>query len=307
MRTVFCALFVDNGAAIVTVVSNRVEKYRLLPDRAHPERLWSCKIKHCLYLVEVWACDSIIATDTSGRHFGINTNSGKILWQTEPVGEGDRGVLLPDGTFLFASWKGVTQQLNPANGKTSEKFLWFGTQLRQLTLSQSGNRLTVVAQIPAKSDRDPVGEELCELDIGRAELREMLPNSFSNGMYISPDGRRVLCRYLGERDVSNGHRCEIKWVLREVDSGKTICERIFAPTSQSFLYPIWSPDGQLIASKSDQAHLFLSAESLKSLTHVAAKFPGDPAFDPVGTHVCLCRQNNTKIVRVADLLEQASS
>ncbi|WP_117191298.1 PQQ-binding-like beta-propeller repeat protein [Rhizobium terrae] len=303
MKTVDLALFVDGGAAIVTVDGNRIERHSLerTPEgRIEPTRLWTARVRYCCHLVEAPEAGRIVATDTSGRHFGLCRDTGEILWQTEPVGEGDRGTLLADGTFLFATWNGLLQRLDPRDGSRVREPFRVGSQLRVLHLVPGTDFLTVVRLIPARSDRDPVGEVLCGLDVETFEMRELTDNTFASGMYISPGGSRILCRYIIADPIYEIGRRPSKWVMRDRATGSSLCEHVFAPRP-SFSRPVWSPEGRWIAFSSAEAHLFLSADGLVPFARVPGKFPGRPAFHPAGTEICLCRKDDCTIIATAQL------
>lgn len=303
MKTVDRALFVDGGASIATVVNNQVEKHALRRDadgRLVPTRLWAAKIRYCCDLVEAPEQGRIIATDTSGRHFGLHHSTGDVLWDTAPIGEGDGGVLLADGTFLFATWRGLLRQLDPRDGREVFRPFQVGSQLRTLHLTRTKDMLTVVRLIPARSDRDPVGEVLCSLDIRTKKMRELTGNTFTHGMHVSPDGAKVLCHYLITDPVYQIWERPSKWVVKDISTGASLCQRVFGPEPY-FSQPVWSPDARWIVFSSSDAHLFLSAETLKPAALIPGKFPGRPAFHAAGTDVCLCRKDDAVIIPVEEL------
>ncbi|MGJ8624483.1 MAG: TolB family protein [Yoonia sp.] len=307
MKTVYRAFFADSGCSLITIVSNRVEKHSLSQtdqDELRPSKLWTAKIKHCVNVVEASQANRLVATDTNGRHFGLCSKTGDILWQSASIGEGDPGLIVKyqsklswsQEVFVFATWSGVLQRLDPTSGKEIEKPTDFLSQFRGLQLTSDPQRLFVTCLVPAKSDSDPVGETLNLLDLKTNKIREVVSNTFSRGINVSPTGRKALFVYLA--DGASGlisDRSE-RWEIKDIETGSTLCERTFAP--KEFFSPnaVWSPNGQFVATSNKVGHLVFSADTLETVVSVEGQQAERPVFHPSGTHICLCRANDTKIV-----------
>lgn len=307
MRTVDSAFFLENGSSLIAIVGNRIEKHGLSQtdqDELRPSRFWSATIKDCVNFVEASQANRLVATDTSGRHFGLCSKSGDILWQSSGVGEGDPGLVISCRSrevFVFATWSGVLQRLDPANGKDVVKPMDFLSQFRGLQLTLNPQRLFITSLVPAKSDSDPVGETLNLLDPETNKMQEVASNTFSRGISVSPTGKKALFVYLAEGASGSMFDRSERWEIKDVGTGSKLCERTFQPKEFFSHKAVWSPDGQYIATASKVGHLILSADTLETVVSVAGKQAKRPAFHPSGTHICLCRADNTKIVAMNTL------
>lgn len=298
MRTVDHALFVDDGNALITNVSNRVEKHRLRRNskgELKPEKLWSTKISYCSSVIEAPDQDRVIATDTSGAHFGLTLTTGEIRWRKVPVGEGDAAVITSRSTFLFSNWQGVLQELDPEDGREVSAPIRYASKLRRLQINSDKSQISALCLIPAKSDDDPVGQTLCTLDLGTNRLREIVPNTFSDDMTLSPDGSRLLSIYFV--DAPSGETVQ-RCVVNDIKTSETLSERTLAIGQFVSRFAAWSPDGNIIASACHDGHIFLSCDDLSTIAFVPGRFANQPAFHPASTDVCLCRKNDSKIVPV---------
>ena len=242
MKTTFRAFFIHDGNSIISLVSNRVEKHALVPkgnSELSPRKTWTAKIKNCLYVVEAPKAERLIATDTSGRHFGLCCETGDILWQSDALGEGDAGLVVASleksrcsqEVFVFATWSGVLHQLDPANGKHLVEPADFLSQFRDMRLISSSQSVYVTTIVPAKSDIDPVGEKLNEINLRTNKLTEVLRNTFSHGIKVSPNGDRALYFYIDDDSTRLEADCVERWEVKNIKSGSTICRRTFVDSA----------------------------------------------------------------------------
>lgn len=312
MKTVYRAFFVEGGESLITLVGNNVEKHRLsanVQGQLLPSRVWATKIKHCVNIVEAPQANRLIATDTIGRHFGLCSETGTIIWQSIKIGEGDPGTIVKYQTevsqskevFVFATWEGVLQRLDPVDGTDIAEPQDFQHQLRGLQTIPDAKSLFVTSLVPAKSDSDPVGEILNLLDPKTNILREVVPETFSLTIKVSLSGEKALFVYSETGPSGSVHARLERWVIKDLRTGSIVCERTFEPFEALYYKAVWSPDGHHIATASKAGHLLISAGTLETVAMVDGKQAQTPAFHPAGTHICLCRSNNTKIVPVTFL------
>lgn len=312
MRTVFRAFFVDGGCSLIILVSNRIEKHALSQTERgelRPSKLWTAKIKDCLDVVEAPHANRMIATDTSGNHFGLCSRTGDILWRSDRIGEGDSGVIVEFRTkvlrsqevFVFATWSGVVQRLDPSSGKDIAMPTQFYSQFRDLHLTSGSQLLFVTCLVPAKSDNDPVGRTLNLLDLGTNEVREVASSTFSQRIMVSPDGEKAVFVYLVEGASGSMFDRSERWEIKDIRTGSTLCERVFEQKDMLRQKAVWSPNGRYIATAGKAGHLILSAETLETVASVEGEYAQRPAFHPSGSHICLCKNNNTKIVAMNKL------
>jgi hypothetical protein len=317
MKTVYRAFFIENGASLITLVSNHVEKHELSATEKGelvPNKLWTAKIKHCVNVVEAPQAKRLVATDTSGRHFGICSATGEILWQSKAIGEGDPGIIFEDRAkptgseevFVFVTWPGVLQRLSPDSGKDAAQPVKLSSKLRGLQVISDDQRLFITGLIPAQSDSDPVGENLNLLDYSTNELIEVASNTFSMGIKVSPSGETALFVYLAEGASGLRSDRSERWEIKDIQSGMKLCERTFKP-GEFFSYDaVWSPDSQFIAARNSKrdGHLILTADTLETVALIEGRNAERPAFNPQGTHICLCRADNTAILPIDTLISR---
>lgn len=307
MKTIYRAFFADNGCSLITIVSNRLEKHRLsqtAQDVLTSDKLWTAKITHCVNVVEAPQAGRLVATDTSGRHFGLCSMTGDILWTSGRLGEGDPAVVVehaaedggPNEVFVFATWKGMLHRLDPKTGQEAEKPVDLRSKLRDLHLTSDGQRLFVTRLVPAISDTDPVGRTLNLLDLKTNTTKVVAPNTFTCRNIVCPAGQKTLFVYITDPPSGLMSDRSERWEVKDIATGSLLAARTFAP--REFFSPnaVWSPDGKSIATTKRDGHLIFDAETLETKASVPAQRAERPAFHPSGSHICLCQANKTKIV-----------
>lgn len=313
MNHVFRALFIEQGTAIIAISNDSISKYSLSQNDQGdlaPSRLWEIQIEYCANVVEAPKAGRLIASDTSGRHFGLCRETGSVLWKSKPVGEGDPGCIVehrtdgasPHEEFVFVTWSGLLQRLDPKGGQEIERPTKFVSQFRGLQFASQSQKLFLTCLIPAKSKADPMGETLNLLDLKSAKVREVTAETFSVGISVSPTGNRALFFYLSKDESTSMTGALERWEIKDIESGKTISERTFPSQEIMRFNTIWSPDEKYIATSDNSGHLILSAETLRTLVTIEGKYPKLPSFHPSGTHICLCRAEDTCIVPIQRFL-----
>ncbi|MGB3280938.1 MAG: hypothetical protein WBA92_17260, partial [Pseudorhodobacter sp.] len=207
--------------------------------------------------------------------------------------------------FVFAAWSGVLQKLVVATGHDATPPVKLPSNLRGLQVISYDQCLFVTRLIPARSDNDPVGESLCRLDYRTNALHEVLSSSPSMRIKVSPKGRKALFVYLAEGESRERSDRSERWEIKDIQSGKTFCERHFDPGTFISADAVWSPEGQYIAARNQKrdGHLILSTDTLDTVAAIAGtKRAERPAFHPLSTHICLCRADNTAILAMDRLL-----
>lgn len=314
MKTVFRALFVENGRSLITIVRGRVEKHSLRETEQgdwQSDKLWSAKIPHGTHIVEAPQANRIVATDTSGKHYGLCRDTGEILWHTKKVGEGDSGLIwsqrekrsLPPEEFVFATWRGLVQRLDPIDGKEVAPLVQFPTQLYNLHLTSNDQRWFVESSIPPTTDSGQVVQALNLLDLEAGTMQEVMQtDGYTNAIRVSPDGEKALLVYAATGPEGTSER----WEIKDLQTGATLHERTFEPRASFGSRSVWSPDGRYIAAANiatinEGRHRILAADTLDVLGSFDGKQVERPAFHPDGRHVCLCRAGNTTIMPLSML------
>ena len=312
MEQIYRAYFTENGHALITLSGHRVEKHALSQAKngeLKPSLIWASTLENCVNVVEAPQSGRLVATDTSGRHFGLCPKTGDHLWQSESVGEGDPGVVVAppqsQERFVFATWSGILQQLDPATGTEIASQRAFLSQLRGLQATKDARELFVTVLVPAKSDSDPVGEVLSVIDLVALRMREVSLPTFSRGIFPCPTGQKAL--FVSLVDDPGGARFNRSehWQIMDLTDGKMRGERTFGPKEILSRNAVWSPDGQFIATAEGGRHLMISAQTLEICGTVVGDGVERPAFHPAGTHICLCRAHDTQIVPISALLSDA--
>lgn len=314
MNTVDRATFIENGRAVVALVSNRIETYDLSgaddTDLA-PTPRWGAKMSHCVDVVEAPVAGVVICTDTSGRHLALAIDTGAVLWQTKAVGEGDCGLVIADPTgqaatgeaFVYASWKGMLQILDPTTGAVLDRPEQFDPaqfSVRQLHRDTSGQLSVVLGH------RGPEGwvvhNSLCRLDPISWNTTEIMPLNDVDTARLAPDGSKLLAVELVVPCPGERTRNFERWTVRSVGNRRVLATRDMLPGQFSRLASGWGPRGNHIWTKREESVLLLDPMTLETKTEVPINRYRQPAFHPAGQHVLTCTGRKTRVMPLGAVL-----
>jgi hypothetical protein len=308
LRVLDRATYLVDNQSLIGLVSNRIERFDLIrdtPKKIRTQKRWSVKHKYVFSVVHAVEAGIIIATNTSGAHFGLNESSGELIWSTDPIGNGDSGVMLPDGRFAFASWSGFMQFLNPSTGRPHGRNVQFLTQLRGLQVVEPSGRL-IVRQSRLSEPEGRVWQAVSELEITSGALRQISPETTGQDIWVDPNAEFFLSRkILGRFDKIKKKVAPSRFELVRLGDDKPVCSQTYETSEVGLNGPTWTPDGKNIVltpfQRTHSGFLFLNAQSLKKQFFFPSKDSRSIAFGKVESEAILCGAPNSKIVNLSEL------
>ena len=289
LKTAYSGVILSNEAAIFVVTQRRIKRFDVAenPSGIRARQAWSTAITHGSHVLLYVEDTFLIVTDTSGAHYGLSVETGEILWETKPVGEGDVGVILDDGSFLFASWDGAIQHLDPESGHDLTAPRNLDRQMRNLHVTDNGS-LFFVEYVRSTVDTLPGKERLCRLDWPSLNCM-ILANSVDGAkVAVSPDGRRIA---LVESDNT------LK--IRRLSSEQTEYQTELPGPMHYYGQPVWSANSQQIAVVIENGHALFLVENLELISIFHSSYPAPAVFSPTASLVLLCDWSDAKLVRNA--------
>jgi len=308
MKRVDRAFFIEGGAAVVTLVSNRIEAHDLTGDAAGTltaSLRWQAKMTHAIHVVEAPDTGVVICTDTSGRHMALEARTGAERWRTTRSGEGHAGIVVPDLTgtgtggemFVYVTWTGAMQWLDPVTGAAMGKPEGFEFGIRHLRQDTEG-RMWVI-----RSDRYQDGQKatraLARLTLAPPDLTDVVRLDDDDAACVTQDGGRVLTAGLQVPDPAVGEGRFERWRVLAVPGGETLASRDFAPEQFGRFGMQLSPDGRHALGVIGTRALVLDMETLATVAELACGVGRVPAFHPGGRHLLVCDGTCTRIVPIA--------
>lgn len=308
LRVLDRATYLVDNQSLIGLVSNRIERFDLIrdtPKKIRTQKRWSVKHKYVFSVVHAVEAGIIIATNTSGAHFGLNESSGELIWSTDPIGNGDSGVILPDGRFAFASWSGFMQFLNPSTGRPHGRNVQFLTQLRGLQVVEPSGRL-IVRQSRLSEPEGRVWQAVSELEITSGALRQISPETTGQDIWVDPNAEFFLSRkILGRFDKIKKKVAPSLFELVRLGDEKLVSSQTYETSEVGLNGPTWTPDGKNIVltpfQRTHSGFLFLNAQSLKKQFFFPSKDSRSIAFGKVESEAILCGAPNSKIVNLSEL------
>lgn len=305
MNVLDFAFFLSGDQSLIGLVSNRVVRFDLNRDDARKVQSqirWTAKLKYISNVVHAPEAGVVIATDTSGAHFGLSEKNGNQIWSTDPVGEGDPGIILPDGRFAFASWRGLMQFLNPATGRREGEHIQFLTQLRGIQKVGPNGRI-IVRQSRLSEPDGRVWQAVAELDVASGKLRQITGELSDRQIWVDPTALFILSREaLGRYDKVAKKGPPVRLELTSLSSGRLISSQNYRSDDTGTLGPAWSPDGEYIALMPSRpgyrGTLFLNAKSLEKQYFIPSKDLRSLTFGNVNSEVVFCQSPKSTIIQM---------
>lgn len=291
LKTAYHAAFLSDDTAVFVVTQRRIKRFDITqqPSGLRVRQAWSTAITHGSSVLLSADETVLMTTDTSGAHYGLSVATGEILWTTRPIGEGSSGVILGDGSFLFVSWRGTVQHLNPKSGQevTPSRHLG-GHMYTGLQVADDGS-LTIIESLRPASDHLPVSRRLCRMDWPSMNY-DILQGELDHGaqVAISPDGSRV---------ALSGPDNSIR--VRHLRSQEKELRQELPGPAYYNCKPVWSGDSQNIAVVFAKGHALFRAGTLQLTTVSNSPYPNPAVFSPYAKLAVLCDWENAKLVQNA--------
>ena len=308
LRVLDRATYLVDNQSFIGLVSNRIERFDLIrdtPNNLRTQKRWSVKYKYVSNVVHAAEAGVVIATKTSGAHLGLSVISGEQIWSTDPIGEGDSGVMLPDGRFAFASWSGSMQFLDPSTGRSDGKTIQYLTQLRGLQVVKPSGRV-IVRQSWLSGSEGRLWQAVSELEITSGALRQISSETTGKDIWVDPKAEFVLSReILGPFDKIKKRVAPSLFELVQLGDERPVSSQTYETREVGLLGPKWTPDGRNIvltpSSREHSGFLFLDAKSLNKRFFVPSKDSRSIEFGTVEAEAILCSAPNSRIVKLSEL------
>ncbi len=313
----FGAVFAKDAEFLYYNGQRKIRKARLIARSGCAPRVvedWAVPITHSSTLTLSADENVLIVTDTAGGHYGLLAETGEILWRSVAIGEGDAGIILPDESFLFASWEGALQRIDPTDGKAVVKPLRHDHQIRKLQFAPALACAFYRRILPADSERSRPSQSLWRLDVDTLEGREILPLSECNDIAVDPTGKFAVMvddLLFGARPPSmslleyllSEKNTQFDVCIHDLATQKVVQSRRFHFSDLTFTKLRWSPGGRIICFASGKGFGFLRRGDLEPFAFVPARFSSDVTFSADGTLMFLTAWETSTLLRVADLVD----
>ena len=292
LKTAYRAAVLSDDTAVFVVTQRRIKRLEISEQLSglRVRQTWSTAITYGSHVLLSADETILIVTDTSGAHFGLSIANGEILWETKPVGEGDAGALLNDGAFVFVTWDGMIQHLDPKSGQELSPTRKLDRQVRRLHVDSNG-LLSLVEYVRSANDALPGTWRLLRMDW--PSLNCVIRDSKIDGgkIALSPDGTRI---------ASGGSSNSLQ--IRSVGNAQTEFKQELPGPAHYNSRPVWSADSKLIAVAIEYGHSIFSVESIEVISLSNSPYPEPASFSRSAVFVVLCDWSDAKIVKLSRMI-----
>lgn len=289
LKTAYSGAILSNDTAVFVITQRRIKRFDVTehPSEIRAQQAWSTAITHGSHVLLSVEDTILIVTDTSGAHYGLSVATGEILWETKPIGEGDIGVILNDGSYLFASWGGTVQQIDPEGGYDLTPTRNLDRLMKNLHADGNG-LLSFVEFVRSDVDTLPGKHRLCRLDWPSMDCIILKDEIDRAKVAISPDGSRIAL-------VEPYNSLMIRRLGSEQFDFKQELPGFMHYNGQ----PVWSADSQKIAVVFEDGHALYLVENLELISFSRSSYPAPAVFSPTARLVLLCDWSDAKLLQNA--------
>lgn len=309
------AVFAKNGEFLFCNGVRKVRKARLLAGTDGAPRMveaWAKPIIHSSMLTLGADEKVLIVSNTAGVHHGMKVETGEVQWRSAAIGEGDTGIILPDQSFLFASWDGALQRIDPRDGKAVVTAPRPDHQIRQLQYSPALGCVFYRRIIPADGIRSRPSQSLWRLDVETLEGTEALPLSFDANIAVDPSGKFAVSMTglaaeaqpseIGRLDDARSEKvARFDVCLYDLSTWKVMRRRQFLVAKLVVKKLRWSPDSGMICYASSKGFGFLRCCDLEPFAFVPSRFSSDVSFSADANLIFLSDWERSALLSVGDL------
>lgn len=298
----FSAIFLADGNALYSHGQRRVRK-QALQDRPgkvpHRTDLWSVGITHSSCLTLTQDQTRLLVSDTSGGLHALDAATGALLWRNKPLGESNRGLILPDGSYLQVTRSGLAVRIDPATGAELSRRPPTDRMMTEVVHIAGSASLIYSGCTPFDADKT-FDQAVRRLDLRDGISHALRPVRHRIMLATSPDGRRLASResFL----ASDGKTAMTDVRIEDTASGRILAQRI-VPRGTQYERALSWPDARFVCHGDGDGFWFLNPTDLSPLALVPLAYAADATFSPDGTLVFLSGWEGSLLLRLADLGE----
>lgn len=296
----FSSIFSADGHALFSHGLRKVRKQALQDRPGKAPRLtdlWSVGITHSSSLTLTQDQTRLLVTDTSGGLHALDATTGALLWRNKPLGESNRGLILPDGSYLQVTWAGFAVRIDPETGAELSRRPPTDRTLTEVVHIAGSACLIYTGCTPFKADMT-YDQAVRRLDLRDGISHALRPVRHRIMLATSPDGKRLASResFL----ASDGKTAMTDARIEDTASGRILAQRIMPSGAQHERALCW-PDARFVCHGDRDGFWFLDPADLSPKALVPWAYAADVTFSPDGSLVFLSGWEGSLLLRTADL------
>lgn len=296
------AIFSADGRALFSHGLRKVRKQALQDRPGKAPRLtdlWSVGVAHSSSLTLTPDQTRLLVTDTSGGLHALDAATGAPLWRNKPLGESNRGLILPDGSYLQVTWSGLAVRINPETGAVLSRRPPTDRMMTEV-VHVAGSTRIIYQGVSHFGTDGTVETAVRRLDLDEGISQAMRPVRHRIMLATSPDGTLLASREAFAS--SDGKTFLTDARIEETASGRILSQRTYPFGAQHERALCW-PDPRFVCHGDREGFWFLDPRDLSPLAHVPLAYPAHATVSLDGSLVFLSGWEGSLLLRVADLSE----
>lgn len=296
----FSAVFSTDGRALYSHGQRKVRKQALQERPGKAPRLtdlWSVGIRHSSGLTLTQDQTRLLVSDTSGGLHALDAATGALLWRNGPLGESNRGMILPDGSYLQVTWSGLAVRIDPETGAELSRRPPTDRHLTEVVHIAGSDSLIYFGCTPFRADMT-FDQAVRRLDLRDGISHALRPVRHRIMLATSPDGKRLASRE--SVLAGDGKTAMTDARIEDTASGRILAQRIL-PSGAQYERALSWPDTSFVCHGDGDGFWFLDPADLSPLALVPWAYAADIAASPDGSLVFLSGWEGSLLLRTADL------